>query len=64
MSKMPPSERTREALNSLLTEGLVGQGDPRSEMVRLSVQHLVEQALEAVVRDVAAGPWSIRKCRR
>lgn len=61
MSKIPPSERTREALNSLLTEGLVGQGDPRSEMVRLSVQHLVEQALEAVVRDVLGRDYYQRR---
>jgi transposase-like protein len=51
MSKIPPSHRTKEALNSLLTGGADEESDPRSEMIRLAVQYIVEEALEAAVRD-------------
>jgi transposase-like protein len=61
MNKVPPSEQTKKALDSLLAQGLEGEGDPRSEMVRLSVQHLVEQALEAVVRDVLGRSYYARR---
>ncbi|RLC30885.1 MAG: hypothetical protein DRH37_04320 [Deltaproteobacteria bacterium] len=61
MSKIPPSELTKKALDSLLAGGLAGKGDPRSEIVRLSVQHLVEQALEAVVHDVLGRDYYARR---
>ncbi|MFO7581994.1 IS256 family transposase [Guyparkeria sp.] len=61
MSKIPPSERTRKALESLLTEGSVEEGDLRSELVRLSVEHIVEQALEAVARDVLGRGYYARR---
>jgi len=50
MSRVPPSEQTRAAIEELLREG--SEGDLKSELVRLSVRRIVEEALEAKVRDV------------
>ena len=50
MKRVPPSQRTKEAISQLFS-GNSGGGDPRSELVRLAVQFIVEEGLEAVVRD-------------
>jgi len=50
MKRVPPSERTRKAIQELLHQG-TSEAEPRSELVRLAVQRIVEEALEAEVRD-------------
>lgn len=49
MERVPPSERTKTALRNLLREG---SPDLKSDLVRLSVRRVVEEALEAAVQDV------------
>ena len=49
--RVPASERTRQRIEELLANG-VGEGsDVRSELVRLGVRKLVEEALEGEVED-------------
>jgi hypothetical protein len=36
MKRLPPSERTREAITEMLESGLAGAEDPLSELVRLA----------------------------
>lgn len=50
MERIPPSEKTKAALRTLLTEGT--RGDLKSELVRLSVRRVVEEALEATTKDL------------
>jgi hypothetical protein len=47
---VPPSKRTKAGLAALFTAGTTG--DPQAELVRLAVRQIVEEALEATVRDV------------
>ena len=49
MKRVPPSEKTRDRIRNLLLEG--STNDPLSELIRLSVQHIVEESLEGAVRD-------------
>ena len=49
-ARVPASERTSQRLRELL-EGL-GEGDASSQVIRLAVRKIVEEALEAEVRDV------------
>ena len=53
MERIPASERTSQKLQELLTEG-VADGDARTELIRLAVRKIVEEALEAEV-DAALG---------
>lgn len=55
MKRLPPSERTREAITEMLESGLAGAEDPLSELVRLATQRVVEEVLEAKTRDVLGG---------
>ena len=50
--RVPPSERTSERLRDVLQEGLADGSDIRSEVIRLAVRKIVEEALEAEVTDV------------
>lgn len=50
MKRVPPSRRTKERIEELLVQG--GEESPLSELVRLAVQEIVEEALEGVTRDV------------
>ena len=50
MKRIPPVEQTKEALHSLLCEGLT-EGDPKSQLVRLAVRQIIEEALEGEARD-------------
>jgi putative transposase len=50
MQRVPPSEKTKTALRSLLAAGT--HGDLKSELVRLSVRRVVEEALESVTREL------------
>jgi transposase-like protein len=50
--KVPPSERTREAIRELLEKGVGEETDPKSELMRLATQLILEEALEGKARDV------------
>lgn len=47
--RIPPSRRTGERIGELLARG--AEGDVRSELIRLGVRKIVEEALEAEVED-------------
>jgi transposase-like protein len=47
--RVPASQQTREQIDALLTEG--SGGDVRSELIRLGVRRIVEEALEAEVAE-------------
>jgi transposase-like protein len=49
-SRIPASERTSQKLNELLSQGVV-EGDARSELIKLAVRKIVEEALEAEVGE-------------
>ena len=49
--RIPASEQTHQRLEALLREG-VTDGDARTELFRLAVRKIVEEALEAEVSDV------------
>jgi putative transposase len=49
--RIPASEQTHQRLEALLKEG-VADGDARTELFRLAVRKIVEEALEAEVSDV------------
>ena len=49
-TRVPASEHTSQRLRELLS-GL-GEGDASSQGIRLAVRKIVEEALEAEVRDV------------
>ncbi len=51
MTRVPPTEKTREALRALFEEGTAGQ-DPKGELMRLAMRLIVEEALEAKTRDL------------
>jgi putative transposase len=57
--RVPPSERTKEALRQLFTEGT--DGDVKSELVRLSIRQIIEQALEAATRDLLGRDYYARR---
>jgi mutator family transposase len=48
--RIPASEQTHQRLEALLKEG-VADGDARSELFKLAVRKIVEEALEAEVSD-------------
>lgn len=50
MKRVPPAEKTREQLAALFSAGTAG--DPQTELVRLAVRQIVEEALGAAARDV------------
>jgi len=50
MERIPASERTREKLKAL-TQGRGEVEDGRSELVRLAVRRIIEEALEGEARD-------------
>ena len=51
MKRVPPSKTTKARIEELLGTG-VSEGSPLSELVRLSVEHIVEEALEAKVEEI------------
>jgi transposase-like protein len=57
--KVPPSERTKEALRQLFTDGTAG--DVKNELVRLSIRQIVEQALEGATRDLLGREYYERR---
>lgn len=48
-TRIPPSERTSQRIRELLESG--GEGDVRSELMRLSMRKLIEEVLEAEVSE-------------
>lgn len=52
MRRIPPSERTRAAIEELLSGGLGAEEDPKRQLIVLGVRRVVEEALEAAVRDL------------
>lgn len=52
MKRIPPSERTREAIRTLLAEGSAEAGSGPSELVRMATRLILEEALEAKVADL------------
>ncbi|MFQ5507684.1 MAG: IS256 family transposase [Planctomycetota bacterium] len=51
MKRVPPSKTTKARIEELLGTG-ISEGSPLSELVRLSVEHIVEEALEAKVEEI------------
>ena len=54
MKRVPPSKATETRIEELPGNG-VSEGSPLSELVRLSVAHIVEEALEAYDRGPSGG---------
>jgi transposase-like protein len=52
MKRIPPSEKTREAIQALLGEGSAEAGSASSELVRMATRLILEEALEAKVADL------------
>lgn len=57
--RVPPSERTSEKLREVLQGGT--EGDVRSEVLRLAVRKIVEEALESEVADVLGRGYYARR---
>jgi hypothetical protein len=57
-ARIPASERTSHKLNELLAHGVAegdarsAEGDARSELIKLAVRKIIEEALEAEVAEV------------
>ena len=49
-TRIPASERTSQKLDELLTQG-VADGDARTELLKLAVRKIIEEALEAEVAE-------------
>ena len=63
-TRIPASERTSQKLDELLTQG-VADGDARTELLKLAVRKIVEEALEAEVVDaVGRGYYANGAVRR
>ena len=60
-TRIPASERTSQQLDELLTQGMT-DGDARTELLKLAVRQIVEEALEAEVA-VRLGPGALRAWR-
>jgi transposase-like protein len=50
MKRIAATEKTRERLQALI-DGRLGTGADRSDLVRLAVQLIIEEVLEAEARD-------------
>jgi putative transposase len=51
MNRIPPSQKIGKKLKSLLTQGLDGEGNVTSALIRLGVERLVQELLEQEVTD-------------
>ena len=51
-TRIPASERTSQKLDELLSQG-VADGDARTELLKLAVRKIVEEAVEAEVAEAA-----------
>jgi putative transposase len=59
MARIPASERTREKLRVLM-DGRNEVGDGRSELVRLAVRLIIEEALEGEAKDALGRDYYVR----
>jgi transposase-like protein len=51
MKRVPSSEKTKQAIRALFEQG-IDEGDPKSELMQMAMRLIVEEALEAKVRDL------------
>jgi putative transposase len=51
MNRIPPSQKIGKKLETLLTQGLDGEGNVTSTLIRLGVERLVQELLEQEVTD-------------
>jgi len=51
MTRVPPSEKIREAIAALLADGQTGEADIASTLIRLGAQRVVQELLEQEVTD-------------
>ncbi len=51
MKKIPPSEQVRQEISSLLSNGTNGETNLLSELVKKSIQRVIQEALEQEVTD-------------
>jgi putative transposase len=52
MTRVPPSVRTKEQIEQLISEGTSGADDVLSQLLRVGLQRVAEEALEAATRDL------------
>jgi len=62
MKRVPSSEKTKQAINPLLEQG-IDEGDPKSELMQMAMRLIVEEALEAKVRDLLGRGYYKRGAR-
>lgn len=51
MKRVPSSEKTRQEIRALFEQG-IDEGNPKSELMQMAMQLILEEALEAKVRDL------------
>ena len=51
MSRIPPNQRVREAIDALLAEGAEGEADIASALIRLGAQRVIQELLEQEATD-------------
>lgn len=59
MQRVPPSARTTEAIRKVTEEGT--EQDPKAALVKLGIQRVIEEALEAAVRDTVGRDYYERR---
>jgi hypothetical protein len=61
-TRIPASERTSQKLEELLTQG-VARGDARTELLKLAVRKIVEEARDRVHRVCCSRADGSRQCQ-
>jgi transposase-like protein len=51
MDRIPPSRKIDKKIEEMLNEGLDGEGDVTTSIIRLGVERLVQELLEQEVTD-------------
>ncbi len=59
MRRVPSSERTKEAIRKAVEEGT--DGDAKAALVTLGIQRVIEEALEAAVRETIGRDYYARR---
>jgi transposase-like protein len=59
MQRVAPSARTAEAIRKVVEEGT--DGDPKAALVKLGIQRVIEEALEAAVRETLGRDYYDRR---
>ena len=62
MKRIPPSEQAKQEISSLLSDGIQGEVNILTELVKKGVQHLLQEALEQEVTD-HLGRGHYERCR-